>query len=81
MVQRVRRLDGTRPRAYDANGETAVYRYRSQIAQRLLEERNQALERLEIEAEAAFLAYLELISGQYADFRAGQPAALAIFVS
>lgn len=51
------------------NGTKTVYRYRSPRMQTLLEERDQAAERLAAEAEVAFQAFLRSISSEYESFR------------
>lgn len=51
------------------NGTKAAYRYRSPRMQTLLDERDQANERLAAEADAAFLKFLASISAKYEAFR------------
>lgn len=47
----------------------AVYRYRSPRMQTLLQERDQATERLAAEADYAFSQFLNAISEEYEGFR------------
>ena len=54
------------------NGTKVAYRYRSPRMQSLLEQRDQANERLAAEANNAFLAFLSAISAQYEAFRDGE---------
>lgn len=51
---------------------TAVYRYRSPRMQTLLQERDQATERLAAEADYAFSQLLGSISEDYEGFRDGE---------
>lgn len=51
------------------NGTKATYRYRSPRMQSLLEEREQASERLAAEADKAFRDFLSAISAEYDSFR------------
>ena len=61
------------------NGTKVAYRYRSPRMQSLLEQRDQANERLAAEANAAFTAFLSSVSAEYEAFRDGEhPPAYAM---